>query len=254
MARKSSGTNIYFGTDVENAIIDYNNETDIDRKNSIFQTKIYNVFSQLIEVWIHRGKHYNLDETITTTKQIAMNHLLDRLNLYKAGHGKAYSYFTVITKHHFIQRHQELCKSAYTLNRLPHNLDMDNDVFSKAEKNIYDSIVEEENESTLQKRVDFFDLFVKYLNYNLYRIFKKEQDVEIAGAILHIIDRRENLDRLNKKFIYIYIKEITCNKYNSQQIAKVLNIYRKIFKYIYAYYDANDTIDMNYIPPTRLNE
>ena len=76
-------------------------------------------------------------------------------------------------------------------------------------------------------------------------IFPKKNDYAIADSILEIIKRRDSLDNFNKKAIYVLVKERTDAK--SQQITKVVNIFRSIYKKAYIDYIETGHLDNNKI-------
>jgi hypothetical protein len=46
-----------------------------------------------------------------------------------------------------------------------------------------------------------------YCTKNIFKLFPKEDDAQIADAILELFRKREHLDIFNKKALYIYIRE-----------------------------------------------
>jgi hypothetical protein len=86
----------------------------------------------------------------------------------------------------------------------------------------------------------YIDKFVEYCTTNIYNIFPKHEDAQIADAILELFRKREHIDIFNKKALYIYIKEIVDVK--APKITRIANQLHKIFKKGYLFYLENGYI------------
>ena len=53
------------------------------------------------------------------------------------------------------------------------------------------------------------DLFVDYWTNNLTTVFKRKQDIDVANAVIYLIEKRANIENFNKKALYIMIREMT---------------------------------------------
>jgi hypothetical protein len=76
------------------------------------------------------------------------------------------------------------------------------------------------------------------------KIFKKNQDLKIAYAILQLIENYEDIENFNKKNIYILIREMTDSR--AQSITKVLNKMKDVYKEVLSDYLENGEISMYY--------
>jgi len=92
---------------------------------------------------------------------------------------------------------------------------------------------EVDNIEDLQHEVITF-LLSKIHTENIFEIFPKEYDAQIADAILELFRKRENLDVFNKKALYIYIREQVDVK--TPKITKIANQLYDIFKENYVFY------------------
>jgi hypothetical protein len=72
---------------------------------------------------------------------------------------------------------------------------------------------------------------------NIYTLFPKEADAQIADAILELFRKREHIDIFNKKALYIYIREIIDAK--TPKITKIADKLYNIFKQHYYFYLEN---------------
>ena len=78
------------------------------------------------------------------------------------------------------------------------------------------------------------DEYLIYCNEQLYVLFPKTEDAQVADAVLELFRKRENLDIFNKKALYIYIREMVDIK--TSHITKVSKKLYSIFKDGYTFY------------------
>lgn len=219
----------YFGKSVENAIIKYNTSTSQLEKNQLYEQKIGPAFNKLSEVLINTYKFYHINEKIKDTQNEVIVFLLEKLDKYTPDKGKAFSYFHIVARNYLIISNTAAYKHKN----------------SKADTSSLDEIIELA-EATTSDRIEFMDKFVDYLEYNLHTLFPKKQEYLIAEAIITLIRHREKLPVINKKALYVYLKEITDEP--TLHITKVLTVYKNVFKRMNVIYLETDELDFNYIP------
>tara|TARA_B110000858_G_C17558438_1_gene361358 strand:- start:216 stop:494 length:279 start_codon:yes stop_codon:yes gene_type:complete len=88
---------------------------------------------------------------------------------------------------------------------------------------------------------DFINLFVEYVSENIYTLFPKKNDAEVADAILEIFRKRSDIDVFNKKALYIYIREMVDAK--TPKITKIATQLYAIFKGNYIFYLDNGYVE-----------
>ena len=81
------------------------------------------------------------------------------------------------------------------------------------------------------------DLFIEYVSENIFDLFPKKNDAQIADAILELFRKRETIEVFNKKALYIYIREIVDVK--TPKITKIADKLHTIFKSNYVFYLEN---------------
>ena len=89
----------------------------------------------------------------------------------------------------------------------------------------------------------FMEKYIDHMDLNLSTIFPKSKDLEIADAILQIFKTRSNIEVLEKKVVYLYIREILPNT-KTPRITKIADVMKKIFQEKYIFYIENDYIKM----------
>jgi hypothetical protein len=200
---------IYFTQETEDAIIEFLRTTDQAERNRIYNSKIKYAFYKLSENIIHTFKFYYTDiNTIEELKHEVVTFLLEKLHLYTQGKGKAYSYFGTIAKRYLIiynnNNYKKVQRHADMEEIEEDRMFVDNNIRLSEEKPDIES---------------FIDLYIKYVDKHLYKLFPKTQDAKTADAILELFRKRETLEIFNKKALYIYIREITDT--STPQITKV---------------------------------
>lgn len=81
--RKPNERKGYFYEKEEQAIVDYINETDIDRKNKIFNTILYPALTKMIESIIRRYKLFVPDEEYDLNFSDTISYLLTKINHFR---------------------------------------------------------------------------------------------------------------------------------------------------------------------------
>lgn len=188
----------YFTQETEDAIVKYNSTSDFDEKNAIYEEKIHYAFFKLTQNIIHTFKFYHteVDELEHLQHEIII-FLLSKIHLFNPQNGaKAYSYFGTIVKRWLILYNEKNYKK-------------------KVKKSPIEDLQQDENHSyTLDsapsndKLSVFTDEYINFVSENIFKIFPKGNDAQIADAVLELFRKREGIDIFNKKALYIYIHEM----------------------------------------------
>ena len=214
----------YFTQDTEDAIVLYNNTTDFEVKSRIYNDRIHYGFFKLTENIIHTFKFYYTEvDNIEDLQHEVITFLLSKIHLFNPERGaKAFSYFGTIAKRYLILSNQKNYKKRIDTIGL--------DALEEDEEHSY-SIDDSSHDERLSM---FIDIYIEYCTKNIYILFPKEYDAQIADAILELFRKRENLDIFNKKALYIYIREIVDVK--TPKITKIANQLYDVFKENYVFY------------------
>jgi hypothetical protein len=221
----------YFTQETEDAIVRYNSTFDVVEKNKIYEEEIHYAFFKLTQNIIHTFKFYHTEvEDLEHLQHEIIIFLLSKIHLFNPHNGaKAYSYFGTIFKRWLI-------------------LYNDKNYNKKIASSPIDDLIHDEKHSYVlesnpqkDKLSNFIDLYVEYVSNNIYKIFPKSNDAQIADAILEIFRKRDNIDLFNKKALYIYIHEMIDVK--TPKITKIVVVLQRIFKENYVFYLENDYIN-----------
>tara|TARA_Y100001963_G_scaffold33650_1_gene46707 strand:+ start:447 stop:1190 length:744 start_codon:yes stop_codon:yes gene_type:complete len=209
---KKKKRKVYFGQEVQNAIIDYNSSEDDNERNKIYGTRIHAAFDKLAENIINTFKFTYFDMPFEDVKHEVVAFMV--MNMHKYDHtkgSKAFSYFSVVAKNYLILHNNNNYKKLKSHNGI--------EVLDR-EKNMGNNIDSDLKQFTLE--------VVEYFDNNLQNIFKKQRDINIAYSIIDLIKRMDEIENFNKKALYILIREMT--DVNTSHITSVVNTLKKHYK------------------------
>ena len=220
---KKKKRKVYFGQEVQDAVVEYNSSSDDNERNIIYGTRIHAAFDKLAENIINTFKFTYFDYGFEDIKHEVVAFMV--VNMHKYDHtkgSKAFSYFSVVAKNYLILHNNNNYKKLKThdkmdvLDRHRNNTINDND---------YDTLTDE---------------MVQYFDNNMNTIFKKDRDLRIGYAIVDLMKQREEIENFNKKAIYILIREMT--DVETAHITSVVNVLKKHYKKLINKYHKDGTI------------
>ena len=215
---------MYFTNETELAIIAFNKERSQKLKNKVYNEFICYPFDKLAENIIHTFKFYYFDGGAKETQHEVITFLLEKMNRFTPGKGKAFSYFSIVAKNYLIQNNNKNYK----------------DLKSKAPISVIDYQRDITAEISLEDRRSsldiFMDNFVRRYDKIIEERFKSIRDKRIAYAILKLFEDRKNIEIFNKKALYILIREMTNTK--TQHITKVVNVIKDDFASMYKKFES----------------
>lgn len=228
---KEQNSNNYFTQDTEDAIVRYNTTSDPVLRDRIFSREIYYPLYKLTENIIHTFKFYYTDVNDIEDLKLEVISMLveEKLHRFDPSVGaKAYSYFGTIIKRWLINYNNKNYKKLKQVG----SFDEIEDSYETLED------IKEGRVITLAKLVD---TFVEESYVNLNEIFTKQQEQEVADAILTLFKTRYDIDIFRKKALYIYIREMTdCE---TPTLTKVINrLKEEFYNLVNKYQDAGYVI------------
>lgn len=228
---KKKTRKIYFGKDVQDAIIRYNtlNETDTIEKARLFNSKIYPAFMKLTENIINTWKFHRYETTYSDLQSEAVCQLYTKITGYDESKGRAYSYFTIICRNYLIQNSQAL----YKAEKEKSDLNAVDD-----ERNVINEVLLNNYQETL---ADFLYKWCNWCEHNLSIIFKSKRDQRVADSIIELMRNSTEFDIYNKKYFYILIRERS--NVDTQNITKVVKVLRELFIEMFDEYRKDGYID-----------
>jgi len=215
--RRRKKSKEYFDQNTENAIIEYINSDDQEKRNFLFNTRINYSIHKLAENIIHTFKFYYTDLiNYSELQHEVVSFLLGKMHLYDNKKGKAYSYLGTIAKRYLIQYNDKNYKEKKKRGDIEEIMD---------ERLVYEDVGTDPNEKRLY---NIIDSYVNHLETKIDWYFLDDKEKDIVLVVIDFFKKRETLEIFNKQIFYLYVKEITGQ--NSIAITKVI----KKLKYIYA--------------------
>ena len=160
-----------------------------------------------------------MDGGIREVKHEVIAFLLEKLNKFTPGKGKAFSYFSIVAKNYLIQNNNKQYK----------------DLKNKTPITVIDTRRDITSEITDKDRLEGLDIFIdrfsEYYETQIEQNFRNDRDRKIARALLVLFRDRKNIEIFNKKALYIMVREMSNTK--TQHITKVVNVIRDNFAHMY---------------------
>jgi hypothetical protein len=213
--RRAKLGKIYWTSDTEMAIVEFNNSNDLDERETIFRERIHPAIDKLAENIINRFKFPYIDGTFDDIKNQVVSFLVLNLHKYTQNKGKAFSYFSVVAKNYLVLNNNNSYRDELRSSPILET--------SSDETFLLDEILttKPDIESSHKDTSEFISLLIDYWDTNLDVIFKKKRDKEIANAVVELMRRANTIENFNKKALYVLIREMTNNK--TVHITKVIN-------------------------------
>jgi hypothetical protein len=203
----------YFTKDTEDAIIEYNLTDDQRIKDRLYKERIKYAFDKLAEIVYNKWKFTYFDDDPKDVMSEVVTFLIEKIHMYKAGKGKAFSYFTIVARNYLIltnNANYKRYKDTDIMSAMPDSFDTEN---NWKEENINDEY------RTFNK------IMLLYWDEHLENYFQKKRDIQIADAVLELFRRAEYIESFNKKSLYLLIREMTGHP--THYITKVVNKMRE---------------------------
>ncbi len=210
---KKGSPRYYFHIGTENAIIRHNQETRPVMRERIYNEHIRNAFEKLAENIIHTFKFYYFDVPSEDVKHEVVSFLYMNMHKFTEGKGKAFSYFSIVAKNYLILHNNNNYKR------------MKQHDGAEVTDRKRDPISEIKSKDARKMKIEYVDVLADYWRNNLTAVFKRKKDLDVANAVVELMDMKENIDNFNKKALYILIREMTGS--NTQHITRVVNVMKK---------------------------
>ena len=91
---------------------------------------------------------------------------------------------------------------------------------------------------------EYLHQLVEYWKNNLTTVFKRKKDLDVANAVVQLIEMKDSIDNFNKKALYILIREMTGS--NTQHITRVINVMKKHHYQLQKTYIATGSIETRF--------
>lgn len=231
---KKGSKKLYFTQETEDAIVEYNKTDDMAIRNNIYNEKIKYPFEKLAENILNTFKFSYFECSHEEVQMEVVSNLVSNMHKFREGHGKAFSYFSIIAKNFLILYNN----GNYKKFKRHTSVDDDEVVYDHRELTYFPA-----DEVKKKELSEFMRLMVDYWDSNLEKTFKRQNELSIAAAVVEVFRRSESIENFNKKAIYLYIREMTNCK--TQAITKVIGKMKKAQSEIYKEYRETGRVTMD---------
>lgn len=224
MKNNKPAKNFYFTKETENAIVQYAKSTDKKEKDELYVNHISKVLKELIDNIV---QVYNFGRlpNIEFLKEECLLYLISIFSKFNESKGSAaFTYFTVVAKNWFFFQFKKHKKQKFE------EIDIDEIIFSQkvTQENI-DHISVEHDYEILRESAEFNKGLIIHLG-NLKSQVENQKLLKVIESIIYIFENVDDLDFLNKKGIYVYLREIS-----GLETKEISNCIKKIIPHISEY-------------------
>ena len=223
--KKVNKTKLYFNKDTENAIVKFAKTDCKKSRDNLYNNVIKRSFEKLAEnlIFIHSFHSDTLPYEIL--KNDCVSFLFQTIHKFNPDKGsKAFSYFNVVAKNWLI------ANSKKDLKRRRANVSLDNFAsLSMKDKTIIENhakVNSPEKEMLIKEtKDDLKEIFQKIL-----KRLSSENEILCMNAIIEVFSKVDQLDLLNKRAVFVYLREIS--GLNPKQLSISMSNIRKHYREI----------------------
>ena len=225
--KKKKKSNYYFTLDTQSKIVEYQKLKNKRRQDSIYTEHIQPAFTELVHNLVSVYKFKSSIEDINHLKHDCVVFLFETLYKWKPENGtKAFSYFNVVAKNWLTIHSRRLLKHSRRSVSVDNPTDFTS--YEKSQLNRIDKDVAQAYEDDI-KRDSFTEVFNGILQQVKLKL-KDQRDFRCIDAIQQVFDNVENLDYLNKRAVFVYLREIS--GLNSTELSSSISNIRKHYRKI----------------------
>ena len=217
------GLKLYFHAGTHDAIVRFQSEKDDMTRETIYVHDILPAFDKLVENLIFiQGfniSHGNFDDL----KSDCVTFLFETLKKFDASRGtKAFSYFNVVAKNWLIVKNRQRAKSAKRMCSID-----DKDAINEIELlDLENYSVDQNQDSNLIKEDTNMCIFM--LLEDIRSDMVCENEIKCIEAIKKIFNEIDDVEILNKRAIFVYVRDIT--GLSPKQLSIAMSSIRKKYK------------------------
>lgn len=236
MSKKASKR--YWSDEIDQHILSYNTEMCPTTREAIYRTYLHAPLVKLVECIVH--KYLRTDDYSTTMQTEVLHHLILQLHKYHIGHGKSFSYFTVIARNYMWYHNQKKQQEVITqlniggVEYITTQQAKERDEYTDDDQVEYVVKYPEQLKvyppSTTEDSVNIIQPLLHYIKTTDNCGGNKRRDKKIVESIRYVLNNLDTYDTLHKKSIYMIIRDLS--ECNTSQITKVINRIQRNYRII----------------------
>lgn len=224
--KRSKGTGpLYFDAETQRAIEQFQATSDVEERHQVYLSKIMPAFNKLVESLIYIYGFASANEPIEHMKNDCVTFLYESLHKFDASRGtKAFSYFNVVARNWLIissKNRQKKAKRFVSIEDLKSGPVRELEAFN--DKHIgstpEDTIIASDHRNVILE-------IMKKIKKNLNHIHEHA----CIDAIITVFSQIDDLDFLNKRAVFVYVKNIS--NLNQKQLGSAMSVIRKQYRII----------------------
>jgi hypothetical protein len=213
----------YFRKEHQDAIVEFCSSDCPKEKERLYTDIIREALEKLSENLIYVYGFHKQHDNVDVLKQDCVINLYETLHKFDAEKGhRAFSYFNVVAKHWLIIHSRKKNKYKYrhvSIDDPDNEINVDALFHRNGQYVAAPSSSIEKAEKTEEIRNLFFEIKKRVRN---------EREVKCVEAIIEIFNKVDELDFLNKRAIFVYVREMS--GLNSKQLSVCMSSIRKIYR------------------------
>ncbi|OUU74637.1 MAG: hypothetical protein CBC29_05785 [Methylococcaceae bacterium TMED69] len=223
--RPSSGRAPYFTKDTQKAIHDFCESECLKERDKLYKNEIEPALNKLAENLIFIYGFHKQHDDVPALKHSCVINLYETLHKFDHTRGKnAFSYFNVVAKNWLIIQSRKVKKHK---DRMVFIDDQDSNLNTEAVLASTGNTVPEPAEEMIKKQnVETIHSMLTAMRARV----KSESEIKCMDAIITIFGQVDDLDFLNKRAIFVYVRELS--GLNSKQLSVCMSNIRKLYREI----------------------
>lgn len=213
----------YFRKEHQDAIVEFCSSDCPKEKERLYTDIIREALEKLSENLIYVYGFHKQHDNVDVLKQDCVINLYETLHKFDASKGhRAFSYFNVVAKHWLIIHSRKKNKRKFRMVSID---DPDNEINVDALFHRNGQYVQPPSSAMekIEKNAEILALFKE-----IRKRVRNEREVRCVDAIIEIFNRVDELDFLNKRAIFVYVREFS--GLNSKQLSMCMSSIRSIYR------------------------
>jgi hypothetical protein len=221
--KETPPTNQYFSIVTHDAILDYQKCDDQRERERLYQDVILPSFDKLVENLIFMNGFVNVTGSYTELKSDCITFLFETIHKFDASRGsKAFSYFNVVAKNWLMIKSKQRSKN------LKRMVSLDD-----TESLTVEDVASIEANNTLQAQVesaksDMQEYEIVALLNDLKEEVQNENERACMDAIFYLFDQREEIELLNKRAVFVYMRDMS--SLSPKQLSAAMSAIRRRYR------------------------
>ena len=231
MGRKKKGTGVYFTQETENAILKYPTLTNKFERDRLYADYIHKAFLKIAEVWYNKIDTPYIEEEPLDAQMDCVIFMFQKLEMFKADKGKAFSYFSIVARNYYIVKNKKnyVAKKKKMMDLFDDDFDIEDKSEEIAEMNSHYETI--------------YPLFVQWIKDNFDTLFRIRKQKEFGIEILKLLETDiDSIEDFNSRNIRTELYDKLENTISRPQLTKLINKLGIYFLQFNEQYRKNGTI------------